>query len=449
MFVIRSAGAPSRPPTAQEFSRLGFWRASTFWVCLLGYIGYYVCRANLPAAFPLMSTAFNYTNAQLGQIAALSEFAYALGKLINGPIADRLGGKKIFVVGLAGAVVFNVMFALMNDLAMFVTIWCVCRYFLSMGWGGLSKMIGNWYPPEQNGTVMGFISLNFQFGGVVATLFAGYLVSVGMGWQEIFFYPAAVGLVVAIWSALASKEKPSDVIADALVINTSSDKKPLLDIELRGDNSDIKNILKSLFAMPIFNQLLIFAFISTLLRSFFFIWTPKLLVDIGMGTSGAIFKSALFPFFGCLGTILLGWYTDKHVKNGDRARPMWVMLVGLTISLVFLAKGIQATQVDHVMVGVLLSFAGFFLLGPYSMSAGALSLDIAGPRGAGTCTGLIDGVGYIGGALAGWAAGVMSDKLGWYDVLLTLAGCSALATLSAYLMSRGFQKMAAREHMLK
>ena len=51
-----------------------------------------------------------------------------------------------------------------------------------MGWGAIVKTIGAWYPPERNGTIMGVISLNFQFGGVLGTLFAGYLVARGSSW---------------------------------------------------------------------------------------------------------------------------------------------------------------------------------------------------------------------------------------------------------------------------
>jgi sugar phosphate permease len=447
--MFKITGASRATLTSNELSRLKSWQISTFWVCLLGYIGYYICRANLPAAFPLMSEIFKYSNSQLGQIAAISEFAYAIGKFINGPLADRFGGRKIFVLGLVGAVVFNILFALSSTIAMFTLMWCACRFFLSMGWGGLAKMIGNWYPPERNGTVMGLISLNFQFGGVVATLFAGYLVSLGVGWQGVFFYPAAVGAVVALWSYSASRERPSDVVAGVESVSITGLKKPILSFELNGTKSDIKVILKGLFKLPLFHQLLVFSFITTLLRSFFFIWTPKILVDMGMGTSGAIFKSALFPFFGCLGTILLGWYTDRYVKNGDRARAMWIMLVGLTATMLLLAKEIQSENSNPIWIGVLLSLGGFFLLGPYSMSSGALTLDIAGSKGAGTTTGLIDGLGYFGGAMASWAAGYFSDMFGWSQVVLGLAVFSLLATLSAYIMSRGFQKIAAQRQELK
>ncbi|MEZ6186168.1 MAG: MFS transporter [Planctomycetota bacterium] len=175
-----------RPLTEDEVSRLTRWRVSTFWVMLLGYVGYYLCRKNLSAAFPLMEDAFGYTNAQLGTIAAASEVAYAFGKFVNGPLGDRIGGKRIFLVGMAGAIALNVLFAFSSALWMFIAVWCVCRFFLSMGWGGIAKTIGYWYPAERNGTIMGLISINFQFGGVAAVLFAGLLVELGSGWRGLF-----------------------------------------------------------------------------------------------------------------------------------------------------------------------------------------------------------------------------------------------------------------------
>ncbi len=423
------------------------WRVSTFWVCLIGYIGYYICRANLPAAFPLMSAKFGYSNSQLGLIAALSEAAYALGKFTMGPFADRIGGRKIFLIGMLGAIVLNVVFAMSSTYFLFIFVWCVCRYFLSMGWGGLTKMIGNWYPPERNGTIMGVISVNFQFGGVIGTLFAGYLVGLGLGWQNLFTYPALVTFLVFIGSYIGSREYPKNVIAGAEVDLRKSHKKQLITVS-DTDKVNVKEIVIALLKLQLFQNLLVFSFVAHILRSFFFFWTAKFLVDIGMKDSTAIFNSALFPLCGGVGTILLGIYTDRYMKNGDRARPMWMMLVGLALCLGLLTVlTASANPRDHFQaIVVLLSASGFLLLAPYSMSAGALTLDIAGANAAGTSAGLLDGVGYIAGALATWIAGYMSDKLGWSQVFLFMSVSALVAAFSAYLMSRGFQKLAPHLH---
>ena len=202
-----------------------------------------------------------------------------------------------------------------------------------------------------------------------------------------------------------------------------------------------------LLKMRLFQYLLLYSFITTLLRSIFFFWTPKFLVDIGMGASFAILKSALFPFLGCVGTVLLGWYTDKFAGNGDRARAMLIMLLGLVACMAGIAlmigTGVVSAANQDIIV-VLLGFSGFFLLGPYAMSSGCLTLDIAGSKGAGSCTGLIDGVGYIGGALAAWGAGYISDKLGWAEVFWILTLMALLAVFAAWLMSVAFQKIAGR-----
>jgi len=432
-----------RSPNPTELIRLKKWRTSTFFVCLFGYVGYYLCRKNLSAAFPLLSEAFNFSNSDLGLIALYSEIAYALGKFINGGLGDKIGGKKIFLIGMLGAIVCNFAFAAGSSLNYFIITWCLCRYFLSMGWGGLIKMIGHWYEPERNGTVMGLISLNFQFGGVVATLFAGLLVGMGLGWQSIFIYPPMILSLIFVWSLMAAKDSPTDLIKDTNFGRGNSEKKAIISQESYGDSYKNKpiEIISFLLKIGIFRQLLVYSFFTTFLRSIFFFWTPKLLVDIGMGTSNAILKSALFPLLGCIGTILLGWYTDTKVKNGDRAQAMWIMLTGLIISLVVVSILITSGA-DKNLIVVMLGLCGFFLLGPYSMSSGCLTLDIAGPNAAGSATGIIDGLGYLGGALAVWGAGKLSDILGWGQVFLALAFFAFIATASAYFMSREFQRRA-------
>lgn len=422
--------------TSPLHTRLLRWRTSTFLVAIIGYIGYYICRANLSAAFPLMSSHFGYSNAELGLIALYSEMSYAVGKLINGPLGDKVGGKKIFLLGLAGAIVCNFVFALGSHLVFFIVTWCVCRFFLSMGWGGLTKMIGSWFEPERNGTVMGWVSLNFQFGGVVATLFAGLIVSLGGDWQDVFIYPPLLALVIFIFSALGSKDSPQDVVAGTTFGQSTTNKKPVF----RDNSESAWQVVKNLLSLRLFQQLLVFSFLTTFLRSIFFFWTAKFLVDIGFEAAKGIFMSAIFPFLGCVGTVLLGWYTDHHAKNGDRARMMWIMLLGLVLSLLIIVWALSAAQINQSLISVMLALCGFFLLGPYSMSSGALTLDIAGAQKAGTCTGLIDGLGYFGGALAVWLAGKISDELGWVEVFLVLTLMALLSAIAAWMMSQEFKK---------
>lgn len=409
---------------------------------LIGYMGYYLCRGNLSAAAPLLSKTFGYTNTELGFLASTSELAYAAGKFINGPLGDKLGGRNVFLIGMAGAILFNLLFALGHGMAYFVVIWCLCRYFLSMGWGGIAKTVGAWYEPEKSGTVMGVVSISFQFGGVTATLFAGYLVEQGVHWQGLFYYPALVLSAIWVWSYLASRATPQDVVPGTKFGKSEHYQHAFLEDEQEESDVSVLSIIKTLLEMSLFRVLLVYSFFTTLLRSIFIFWLPKFFVDMGLGDSSAIMSSTLFPLLGCVGTIGLGWYTDKYSKNGDRARAMWIMLVALTLCLLGIAYAVAAKIHDQNLILWLTGLSGFFLLGPYSMSSGCLTLDIAGSKGAGSCTGIIDGIGYIGGALSVWGAGKLSDSLGWSEVFLVLAGFALASTIAAYLMSRGYQRMA-------
>ncbi len=433
-------GVALRDPSPEELVRLNRWRISTFWVMLIGYIGYYLIRGNLAVAVPLIAQEYNYSNTELGLIITFSELAYAAGKFTTGPWADSVGGKKVFIIGLAGGIVFNFLFPLHHTIFYFTLIWCVCRYFLSMGWGGIAKTIGEWYEPERIGTMMGAISINFQFGSVAASLFCGWLIALNVGWKGLFYIPAMIAIGILVWSWFASKESPRQVVPGVRFGKNAGQRKAIAAFDADDHKTPPLVIVKSLLKIPLFQQLLTFSFFIHLLRSIFLFWTPKFLVDMGMGNVAAAMSSAIFPFLGCIGTIFLGWYTDHYSKNGDRTRIMAYMLIGLVVSLFAIGFLIPSRSEFQIAMVILLGASGFFMYGPYSMTAGCLSLDIAGSKGAGTCTGMLDGVGYVGGALAAWGAGVMSDRLGWQGVFFVLGLIAIITVAWTFFMSFSYRK---------
>jgi sugar phosphate permease len=82
------------------------------------------------------------------------------------------------------------------------------------------------------------------------------------------------------------------------------------------------------------------------------------------------------------------------------------------------------------------------LIGPYSYLAGAIALDFGGKRGSATAAGIIDGVGYLGGVLAGDAFARATVRYGWQGAFLILAVISAASAVVALLFL--LQQRAAR-----
>jgi sugar phosphate permease len=81
---------------------------------------------------------------------------------------------------------------------------------------------------------------------------------------------------------------------------------------------------------------------------------------------------------------------------------------------------------------VLVGVVGLLVYGPYSLLAGALAIESGGKDAAATAAGIIDGVGYVAGALAGTALGGLLDVGGYalgFRALAVVTVVSAVISL--------------------
>ncbi|HLW79625.1 MAG TPA: MFS transporter, partial [Terriglobia bacterium] len=133
-------------------NRLRRWQAVTVAMLVLGYAGYYLCRSDYSVALPLIIADLgargmpsDMAKIRLGTIASLGVLAYAIGKFPSGGMADFLGGKRNFLLGMFGAVVFTVLFALGGGMPLFTLAWIGNRTVQSMGWAGTVKVTSKWF----------------------------------------------------------------------------------------------------------------------------------------------------------------------------------------------------------------------------------------------------------------------------------------------------------------
>jgi len=80
---------------------------------------------------------------------------------------------------------------------------------------------------------------------------------------------------------------------------------------------------------------------------------------------------------------------------------------------------------------LLVGVVALCLLGPYSYLGGAFALDFGGHRAGSVASGIIDGIGYLGGALAGDSVARISVAFGWRGVFMTLASVAAASAVAA------------------
>src|SRR4029077_596700 len=149
----------------------------------------------------------------------------------------------------------------------------------------------------------------------------------------------------------------------------------------------------------------------TLVRETFNLWTPTYFIQaVRLSKVAAAQQSALFPLFGGLSVLLAGYVGDK-LGQGGRAVIIFYGLI-LTGVVLFTLGHLDFSSLRTLPVA-LIALVGFLMIGPYSYLAGAIALDLGGKQGSATTSGVIDGVGYLGGILAGDSFARVSIAYGW------------------------------------
>src|SRR5208283_1806360 len=96
-----------RPLITPEFRR----QRIINWMSLgLLYAFFYMTRYNYTAVAPTLADLLGWKNTDLGIFETMMPLVYGLSVVLNGPLADRIGGKKAFLFGAVGVTVMNFAF---------------------------------------------------------------------------------------------------------------------------------------------------------------------------------------------------------------------------------------------------------------------------------------------------------------------------------------------------
>ncbi len=419
--------------------RFTAWHLTTIALLAFGYSGYYFCRSNLSVVLPdlihdLSRHGVTASEAQvhLGLIASLGTMAYALGKFVSGSMADLFGGRKNFLGGMAGSVLFTVLFALGGGFPLFTLAWVGNRLFQSAGWVGLVKLTSRWFSYSTYGTVMAVLSLSYLFGDAGCRWVMGQLMAHGIGWRGVFFAGAGSLAALLVANLMLLRESPEErglPSPEVNPLNVYANDSETHSKERAGLSAILLPLVKS---FP-FWMVCLLSLGTTLLRETFNFWTPTYFVQyVGLTPSVAAERSALFPLFGGVSVLLAGVLSDRLGLNGRNI----VLVGGMAASTVCL--GLLAHTPGHVNPWtpvVLVTLVGFLMLGPYSYLAGAMSLDFGGKHGSATAAGIIDGVGYLAGWISGDTVARVTVAYGWKNAFLGLAGAALMTALVALVLA--------------
>src|SRR5207248_634217 len=110
---------------------------------------------------------FHFTKSDMSSIISAQLLAYACGQIINGLLADRLGGKRAMLIGAAGTITMNLLFgaaSFWGILWLFVALRSIDGYMQAFGAPGFIKINAAWFSQKERGTFAGIFGFMINLG---------------------------------------------------------------------------------------------------------------------------------------------------------------------------------------------------------------------------------------------------------------------------------------------
>jgi OPA family glycerol-3-phosphate transporter-like MFS transporter len=402
------------------------------------YAFMYMARYNLNVA--KNSLGATMTNDDIGDIFGVGAFVYAIAFLVNGPLVDKIGGKRGMVIGAVGASVANVALGVLtyllvthrlrvNMVLAFSIVYAVNMYFQSYGAVSIIKVKAYWFHVRERGVfgaVFGtLISLGvyfaFDWGQAIADmakanpkgalgwfhhliqrLFALEGSSVNATWA-LFYIPAAIMLFWALMDIWLIKDTPEE--AGFPPFDTADASSGQMHVELTP-----LDLLKKVFASKLMLTVAFIGLTVGVLRNGVMNWYSIFAKESGRPDTWFFTKNwgFLVCVFGIIGGFAGGWVSDRffHSRRGPPAALACGFMFLLTVIMaVFLVKSPYVVGWSAVLISMA-------VITVHSLMAGTAAPDFGGRKATATCSGIVDGFVYMGSSLQSFGVGHLT-AYGW------------------------------------
>ena len=410
------------------FLRRRLWN----WLPLgLSYAFLYMARYNLDVA----KNAGLMDKADLGVVSAIGAWVYGTAFVINGPLTDRLGGRKTIMIAAIGAAAANLLMGALvlarwsgtspieHAALWFGALYGANMYFQSFGAVSIVKVNAQWFHLRERGTFGGIFGILISLGIYFAYDWNRRLLAV-LPLEWVFFVPALLLIAFAVIDMFLVFDRPSHTghpdfdTADA----SSGDAGPAL---------RVRQVFGKMLRNPIIMTIAVIELISGCVRGGVQKWSYVFLKEAGQAAS-FVYENwgMLLCCAGILGGVVAGTISDRVFQS--RRGPSAALLYGLVVAALAAASALIASPaVGLVFVLVMMS-----IIGVHGMLSGTASMDFGGTRNVGVAVGIIDGFVYLGSGLQsivfGWvlpAGEAQRDPSNWRLLPLLAGGVAVIGLL--------------------
>jgi len=409
-----------------------FWRLRIFGITWLAYAGFYLTRASFSVAKIgiLEDPNVSLTTENMGVIDGVYLTAYALGQFVWGMLGDKVGTRKIVLLGLSGSIIAGFAMGVSSIMLAFGVFSVLQGLSQSTGWAPLAKNITNWFSLRERGVVMGWWATNYTIGGLIGAPFAGLMALYFGGWRFAFFIPAIVLAVIMILFFLLQKNRPQDMglppIEDYHKEEPASEEVSNDEKISEPEEGSWKSIIEVIKNPMVLRLGAVYFFIKPTRYAILF-WGPLYISEsLGTGMAESAFVNAAFFLAGPFSVLAAGYASDIIFQS--RRMPYCVISMFALAILLFFFNDLASVQSSLVSAGLLFS-VGFLIYGPDSLVSATAAVDFGTRKGASTASGVINGMGSIGAIAGGTIPGFFKDSWGWDGVFMFLSVSVLIAGL--------------------
>ena len=377
---------------------LSRWKNGYFalFVLWLSYIVQYLNRRNISITLTTLIKELGINYSQAGFLITFFFVAYALMQIPSGWLSDRLGGKKVVVMGSVITAVSSYLSGVFSTYLPLLISRLTCGVGQGMAWPSSSKIVQERFSRERRGLAMGVLVTATSLGGFLA-LISSSLILKSLDWRQTFYIPALIMVITTICLIV--------FIRDAHQSNPHYEGSKVKTLEI------VKNpaILKFVIAYFCWK----YAFEGT------FYWIPTFfLVEFNTPVMETGFLVGLALLTGLVSMPLGGVISDK-LRNRELIIVVSLFTPGLCLLSLLFTQDFYLIVAAMLLIGFLATLSeGVFFVMP---------AEIFGIEVSGVGTGIINTGGSLGTIAAPILVGLLLDAYSSFSLVFLMFGLVSLA----------------------